>query len=188
MTMITRLRGASIALAVLAVAGCGDHKAATGGPAAPAATLAASLKTSHDLGTLQRVLVNAGLTGVLEGKGPYTVFAPADAAFTAAGPDAAPTDPAVRAQSAALLRALIVPGALTRADIGAAVDRGGGSGVQMRTMAGTLLTFSRDGGALVVTGDNGARARLTGEETLARNGVIQPVDALLVRPPAAAAR
>ena len=74
-----------------------------------------------------------------------------------------------------------MPGALTRADIAAAIQRDGGE-VQMRTMANTLLTFSRDGEAIVVSAESGARGRLIGEERLASNGVLQPVDALLVRP------
>ena len=78
------------------------------------------------------------------------------------------------------------PGALTRADIASAIDRGAGKGAQMRTMAGGLLTFTKSGEAIVVTAPDGASARLTGEETLASNGVLQPVDGLLVKPTAAA--
>ena len=50
----------------------------------------------------------------------------------------------------------------------------------MRTMANTLLTFSRDGETILVASESGARGRLTGEERVASNGVMQPVDALLV--------
>ena len=57
----------------------------------------------------------------------------------------------------------------------------------MRTMANTLLTFSRDGEAITFTAENGAKGRLMGEERLASNGVLQPVDALLVRPETPAA-
>lgn len=176
--------------AILVLAGCGgDSGQAEGGKAAEPSsrTLAATLGGGGDFDTLGGALNNAGLTGVLEGKGPYTVFAPADAAFTAASGAADFTSEAMRAQSAALLRAHIVPGALTRRDIAVALDGAGAGGVKMRTMADTLLTFSRDGEAIVVTAANGARARLTGEETLASNGVLQPVDGVLVNPPAPAA-
>ena len=118
---------------------------------------------------------------MLDGVGPYTLFAPADPAFPA---DSAPIDVADesrRAESAALLQAHIVPGALTRQDIEAALAGDADGRVQMRTMANTLLTFSRDGSAIVVTSEGGARGRLTGEEKVASNGVMQPVDALLVR-------
>lgn len=184
--MRTLVRWALTPLAVMALASCGDggDKAETTAAEPTNQTLAAAVKGDAAFDTLEGVVANAGLTGVLEGKGPYTVFAPADAAFTASGGDF--TDEALRAQGAALLRAHIVPGALTRQDIATALDRAGGS-VEMRTMADGLLTFSRDGDVIVVTAADGAQARLTGGETLASNGVLQPVDGLLVKtgaPPA----
>ena len=177
------MRWALAPLCVLALAGCGDGagKADGTGAAAPSnRTLAATLKGDRAFGTLERVLDNAALGDVLEGTGPYTVFAPADAAFTAAVGDLG--DEAMKAQAAAMLRAHIVPGALTRADILAAIAGKESGSVEMRTMANSLLTFTREGETLIVAGDNGARARMTGDETLASNGVVQPVDALLVAP------
>ncbi len=169
---------------ILCLAACGGEADKTGGEdgatsASSSKTLAAAINDEGDLDTLENVVKNAGLSDVLEGKGPYTVFAPANAALGAAGSDLA--GEAMKAQSAALLRAHIVPGALTRADILAAIERSGGGGVQMRTMADGLLTFSKDGEAVLVTAADGATARLTGQETVASNGVVQPVDGVLVK-------
>ena len=167
---------------ILCLAACGGEaeKAGHGATPAPSSkTLAAAIGDAGDLDTLEGVIRNAGLSDVLEGKGPYTVFAPANAALGAAGTDL--SGEAMKPQSAALLRAHIVPGALTRADIVAAIDRGGEGGVQMRTMADGLLTFSKDGDVVVVMAADGATARLTGEETVASNGVVQPVDGVLVK-------
>jgi len=189
--MRTLMRRALTPLAVLLLAACGGGDDTAGSETAEQAqpsdqTLAATLQGEDGFGTLRETATNAGLTSVLEGVGPYTVFAPADAAFTAGGAATDLADESLKAQSAALLRAHIVPGALTREDIAAAIQRDGGE-VQMRTMANTLLTFSRDGEAIVVSAENGARGRLMGEERLASNGVLQPVDALLVRPDTPAA-
>lgn len=165
---------------ILCLAACGGEADTAGETAAPSSkTLAATINDEGDLDTLERVVGNAGLSDVLEGKGPYTVFAPVNAALGAAGTELA--GETMKAQSAALLRAHIVPGALTRADILAAIERDGGGGVQMRTMADGLLTFSRDGEAVIVTAEDGAVARLSGEETVASNGVVQPVDGVLVK-------
>ena len=87
----------------------------------------------------------------------------------------------MRAQGVALVRAHIVPGALTRADILAAIARNGGKSVEMLTMADAMLTFSKDGDVVVVTAADGATARLTGAETVVSNGVVQPVDGVLVK-------
>ena len=187
--MRTMMRWALAPVCVMALAGCGDGagKADGTGAAAPSnRTLAATLKGDRSFGTLERVIDNAALGDVLAGKGPYTVFAPSDAAFTASAGDLG--DETMKAQGAAMLRAHIVPGSLTRADIRAAIDRNGSGKAEMRTMANTLLTFSKEGEALIASGANGARARLTGDETVASNGVVQPVDALLVQPAAAPAR
>lgn len=184
--MRTMMRWALAPVCVMALAGCGaDRKAGEANAAAAPSnrTITATLKDDRSFGTLERVLDNAALGDVLAGKGPYTVFAPSDAAFTASAGDLG--DEAMKAQGAAMLRAHIVPGALTRADILAAINRGGSGTAEMRTMANSLLTFSKEGDAIVVTGDNGARAKLTGDESVASNGVVQPVDALLVRPAAA---
>ena len=73
-----------------------------------------------------------------------------------------------------------MPGASTRDDILAALEREADGNVQMRTMADTLLTFTREGETVIVTAPDGSSGRLTGEETVASNGVIQPVDGLLL--------
>lgn len=174
-------------LIVLALAACGDNEgsATSKSGAVPAAapstkTLDAEIRDNADLDTLDGVIKAAGLSEVLASKGPYTVFAPSNASLS--GLSGSLTGDAQKAQSAALLRAHIVPGALTRADILAAIKRRGDDGIQMRTMADTLLTFSRDGDKILVTAPDGAVARLTGREAPAANGVLQPTDGVLVKP------
>lgn len=170
-------------IAAVLLAGCGDGagKTASGRGAAENAgpsnkTLAATVKDGG--GALAGVVDNAGLGTVLEGVGPYTLFAPSDGALKAGGDFA---DPAMKAQSVALLRAHVAPGAITRADMASAIDKAGAKGVQMRTMAGDLLTFSKDGDTIVVTAPDGAAARLSGKESLVKNGVVQPLDGLLIK-------
>ena len=187
--MRTIVHWALAPVAALALAGCGGGdeagKKAGAEDAAPSdATLAVSLKDDGDLDTLESVVTNSGLATVFEGVGPYTVLAPSDAAFDAGGGAAGFTGATQKAEAAALVRAHVVPGALTRKDITAALESAGQGGVEMRTMADGLVTFTREGEAIVVTTPDGARARLTANEEVARNGVIQPLDGLLVKPAA----
>ena len=109
------------------------------------------------------------------------MFAPDDAAFAALGEGRAEElkGEAMRPQAIALLRAHIVPGVVSRPDLVAALERAGAEPIEMRTMAGGVLRFTREGDAILVSGADGARARLV-EETLASNGAVQRVDALLV--------
>lgn len=188
--MQTLMRRVLTPLAVVLLAACGadNEKAAeTTEQVQPSSrTLAATLRAEAGFSALARTTTNAGLSGVLDGVGPYTLFAPADPAFPEDGALTDVTDESRRAESAALLQAHIVPGALTRADIETALDGDADGSVQMRTMANTLLTFSREGSTIVVTSEGGARGRLTGDERVASNGVMQPVDAVLLRSAASA--
>ena len=173
--MRTLKRWALAPLAVLLLAACGDgaEKTATGETAAAGPsqkTLNAALS-----GSMKKVVENASLSTVLEGVGPYTLLAPPDAALSGF------TDPAMKAEDAALVRAHLLPGAVTRADIGTAIDAAAAKKVEMRTMAGGLVTFTRDGEAIVAAAENGTSARLTGAEGVQSNGVLQPIDGVLMK-------
>ena len=142
-------------------------------------SLAATLDRSSEHARLEAMIESTGLSQALDATGPYTLFAPPDEALNAAGAGADLTDAALKAQAAQILRAHIVPGALTRSDIATAVDRAGSEGAQMRTMTDAVLTFSRDGDRLLVRGPEGPAVALSGNEALARNGVIQPISGAL---------
>jgi len=160
------------------------NSAATGSAEAPPeAKLAAVISGNEELGQLNRIVGGAGLVELLNGIGPYTLFAPTNAALEALGSERTSglASDAMRPQAAALLRAHIVPGTLTRRDLEAAIGQAGDRPVRVRTMADTMLTFAREGDAVIVTSDRGERARLTGQEGLAANGAVQPIDGLLLR-------
>ncbi len=173
----------------LALAGCGDDADTNDSVAETNATapmqnseeIADLLDDADGLTTASALVETAGLETVLSGVGPYTLFAPTDDAFNALGEDkiAAMKDEKMKAEDAALIKAHLVPGLLTRQDIAAAIDRAGGS-AEMTTMGGGTLTFTRSGEGIAVASDTGAEAMLTGEQTVAANGAIEPVSALLV--------
>jgi len=184
------------AAACLAAAGCsgnGNQSAANDQAAANASgnetatagegTLLSALQGNGDLSSAADLTRSAGLESVLGGVGPYTLFAPTNAALQGLGEQRLNElrGEQMRPQAIALLRAHIVPGALTRRDINAAIDSSRGRPVQMRTMADTMLTFARDGDAVIVSSADGARARLTGQEGTASNGAVQPIDGVLRR-------
>ncbi len=177
----------------LAAAGCDDsarpgstaaNSAATASPDAPAeARLATVVSGDQQLGRLNRIVSGAGMGDLLNGVGPYTLFAPTDGAIEAIGAERADAlaGEGMRPQAGALLRAHIVPGTITRKDLEAAVARAGNRPVRMKSMADTMLTFTRDGDAIVISSDQGGRGRLTAQEGLASNGAVQPIDGLLVK-------
>ncbi|HYD37338.1 MAG TPA: fasciclin domain-containing protein, partial [Allosphingosinicella sp.] len=86
--------------------------------------------------------------------------------------------PEAKGQLVALLTGHIVPGAVTAADLGRAVDRGDGK-AELATVGGSNLSFGRDGDAIVVTDAAGGKARLTRVDQLQSNGVVHDVDGVL---------
>jgi len=177
------IRGAAAAALTLSLGltACGqpDAEPETAGAVEPThQTLAASLRDGDGLDSLEGVVGASGLQTVLEGVGPYTILAPTDAAFTAAGGAPGADE---KAQGATLVRAHILPGVVTRTDINAALDRASDGKVEMLTMDSAVVTFTRDGQNIRATAADGATALLTGRETAASNGVIQPVDGVLVK-------
>jgi len=183
------------AAACLAAAGCSDsgnqsaandqgNASGNSSVAAGEGTIVTALRGNSDLSSVSALVDSAGLATVLEGVGPYTVFAPTNAALQSGLGEQRVGElrgEAMRPQAVALLRAHIVPGVLTRRDIDAAIAASHNEPVQMRTMADTMLTFAREGDAIVVSAPDGARARLTGNENTVGNGAVQPVDGLLRR-------
>ncbi|HEX8467158.1 MAG TPA: fasciclin domain-containing protein [Allosphingosinicella sp.] len=130
--------------------------------------------------TLANAVKAAGLAETLSGAQPYTLFAPTEAAFAKLPPGAADglLAPGAKGRLVSLLTAHIVPGVVTAADLGRAIERGKGK-AQLATVGGSNLSFARNGDSIVVTDAAGGRALVAGTERLASNGVIHGVDGVL---------
>jgi uncharacterized surface protein with fasciclin (FAS1) repeats len=179
--------------AILLLAACQQEKDGNSAPdsngAAPRSAakgersktnLLQALDGSADHKTLARAVRTAGLTETLSGAQPYTLFAPTEAAFgklPAGGADAL-LAPEAKGRLVALLTNHIVPGVVTADDLDRAIERGKGK-AELATVGGGNLSFSRDGGAIVVTDSAGGRAQVAGAERLASNGVVHSVDGVL---------
>ena len=136
---------------------------------------------SADLAQFSQAVQAARLTDVLKSVGPYTVFAPVNAAFEAVPPETRTRLMAEegRERLTALLTFHIVPGVVTGQDLGAAIQRGQGRAV-VTTVSGDNLTVTREGEALVVSDASGGRARVVQADRIQSNGVIHHIDAVLM--------
>lgn len=145
----------------------------------PATSILQSLEGSADHKILANAVKAAGLTETLSGAQPYTLFAPTEAAFQKLPAGAANSllAPEAKGQLVALLTGHIVPGTVTAADLGRAIEHGKGK-AELATVGGSNLSFSRDGDAILITDAAGGRARL-GAEQLQSNGVVHSVDGVL---------
>jgi len=146
----------------------------------PKTSILQSLDGSADHKTLANAVRAAGLTETLSGAQPYTLFAPTEAAFQKlpAGAANGLLAPDSKGRLVALLSGHIVPGTVTAADLGRAIERGKGK-AQLATVGGSDLSFSRDGDSIVVADAAGGQARVTQADRLQSNGVVHSVDGVL---------
>ena len=115
--------------------------------------------------TLATALTAAGLVDTLKGKGPFTVFAPTDAAFAKipkADLDALLKD---KAKLTAVLTYHVVAGKVMAADVKAG---------KVKTVQGSELTVSTTGGVMV------DKAKVTTTDIVADNGVIHVIDSVIM--------
>ncbi len=182
--MLTRLTGGALAALSLTLAACGsqaDIEAPAGVEDRSGDPLAEVIGETGDFSMLASGFEQTGLDGVLEGGASYTVFAPRDAAFEALGADAATLLDSEESGAilAAVLREHMVPGALTPEAIRTAIEEAGGS-VTMTSLGSGEITLSLDGDRLVAGLADGQEAMLGDDAIVASNGVVIPVDGLLV--------
>ena len=143
-------------------------------------TLAAALGELPELASLNGAISGAQLSSVFDGPASYTVLAPVDSAFSALGEQGqALMTEEQRPVLAGVLREHILPGHLTPEDFAAAIESQGGE-VTMTTFGGGDLTFSKDGDTIIATSPSGEVARFSGTATAATNGVIIPVDSVMI--------
>ncbi|MEX1131810.1 MAG: fasciclin domain-containing protein [Flavobacteriales bacterium] len=137
---------------------------------------------SKDHTTLVAAVKAAGLVATLQGEGPFTVFAPTNAAF-AALPEGTVDNllkPENKATLSTVLTYHVLAGKFDAAAIKAAIKKGGGKAT-MKTVAGQELTFSLNGPTNIMVVDvNGGYANISTYDVYQSNGVIHVIDTVLL--------
>ncbi|HUL90368.1 MAG TPA: fasciclin domain-containing protein [Pseudolabrys sp.] len=121
--------------------------------------------------TLAAALQAAGLVGTLKGPGPFTVFAPTDAAFAKlpAGTVESLLKPENKAKLTAILTYHVVPGAV-KAEQVTKLD-------EAKTVNGAMVKVSTDHGKVMINDANVVKADIP-----ASNGVIHVIDRVILPP------
>lgn len=134
-----------------------------------------------DLSTLVTAVDAADLVGTLSGKGPFTVFAPTNAAFDKLPEGTLTTllEPANQAQLQAVLSYHVVAVEAMAAAVVEMIDEGNGS-AQVETVQGEMLTLSLDGESVMVGDANGNSAKVTSADVMTSNGVVHVIDSVLL--------
>ena len=136
---------------------------------------------SKDHTTLVAAVKAGGLVDTLSGKGPFTVFAPTNAAFAKlpAGTVETLVKPENKATLDKILTYHVVPGRITAQQIAAMAARHGGTAT-LKTVEGENLRFMKSGNGWVVVDAKGDRSRITIANVMQSNGVIHVVDKVLM--------
>ena len=169
----------SLALVAGAPASAHKHGHQAAAKAQPNIVEAAMSTGVHN--TLVAAVKAAGLVETLSQPGPYTVFAPTDAAFAALPPGAVDglLQPAQKAALTKVLTYHVVAGRVPAAQLVAAIRKGGGTHT-INTVAGEKLTARLDGGTVVITDRAGRTTRVTQTDVKTTNGVIHVTDGVFL--------
>lgn len=136
---------------------------------------------SKDHTTLVAAVQAAGLVETLKGPGPFTVFAPTNAAFDAlpAGTVDGLLKPEMKTDLTKVLTYHVVSGKLDAATLAQQIQAGNGSAV-LTTVAGAPLTVKADANGVTVTDAQGNVANVAIADVMQSNGVIHVVDKVLL--------
>ncbi|MEJ7625082.1 MAG: fasciclin domain-containing protein [Pyrinomonadaceae bacterium] len=137
---------------------------------------------SADHTTLVAAVKAAGLVGTLSGKGPFTVFAPVNAAFDKlpAGTVDTVLMPENKSMLTGILTYHVVAGKMDSKSIAKAIKKGNGRAI-LNTVAGGKLVAMMEGNSLVLTDEKGGKAMVTIANVMQSNGVIHVIDSVLMR-------
>jgi uncharacterized surface protein with fasciclin (FAS1) repeats len=179
LTSFRHLVAASSLAAVLAAAApaLAQNPRVGGAPMFANKTIVENAVNSKDHTTLVTAVQAAGLVDTLNGAGPFTVFAPTNAAFAKlpAGTVETLVKPESKATLTKVLTYHVVPGRLTSKELSDAAKKAGGQ-AELKTVEGSTLAVIQRGNKLYVADNKGGVARITVANVMQSNGVIHVID------------
>ena len=148
-----------------------------GAPMYPSKNIVENAVNSKDHTTLVAAVKAAGLVETLQGKGPFTVFAPTNKAFDML--PAGTVDNLLKPENKKMLTTVltyhVVAGRLNASDLAEKIKMGNGK-AELTTVAGGKLWVSMSGKKIVLTDENGSKAYVTIKDVNQSNGVIHVID------------
>ncbi|MBH1964986.1 MAG: fasciclin domain-containing protein [Comamonadaceae bacterium] len=152
-----------------------------GAPMLPSKDIIDNAVNSKDHTTLVAAVKAAGLVETLKGPGPFTVFAPTNAAFVAL--PAGTVDTLLKPESKAMLTTIltyhVVPGKVDAAALSKMVMDGKGTAT-LKTVSGGTLSAKTMGSKVMITDEKGGTANVTIADVYQSNGVIHVIDKVLL--------
>jgi uncharacterized surface protein with fasciclin (FAS1) repeats len=143
----------------------------------PSKNIVENAVNSKDHTTLVAAVKAAGLVETLQGPGPFTVFAPTNAAFNMlpAGTVEMLVKPENKAKLTSILTYQVVAGKLDADALNEKIKAGNGS-AELKTVSGGKLWVMKKNGKLWLKDENGGMAEITIKNVYQSNGVIHVID------------
>ena len=147
----------------------------------PSKNIIQNAVNSADHTTLVAAVKAAGLVETLQSAGPFTVFAPTNAAFAKlpAGTVETLVKPENKAVLTKILTYHVVAGRLDASSIAKMIKEGNGTAV-LKTVAGGVLKATMNGKKLILTDEKGGMAEVTIANVFQSNGVIHVIDTVVL--------
>lgn len=147
----------------------------------PTKNIVENAVNSKDHTTLVAAVKAAGLVETLQSKGPFTVFAPTNAAFDKLPKGTVET--LLMPENIKMLQTIltyhVVAGKMNASDIAKAIKMGNGKAT-LKTVSGGTLTAWMKGKDLYITDENGGKSKVTIADVNQSNGVIHVIDAVVL--------
>jgi uncharacterized surface protein with fasciclin (FAS1) repeats len=152
-----------------------------GAPMYPSKNIIENAVNSKEHTTLVAAVTAAGLVETLQSSGPFTVFAPTNAAFEKlpAGTVDNLLKPGNKSALTGVLTYHVVPGKLNAKDLQAWVKKGGGT-AELKTVQGGKLWVMEKNGEWLLKDENGGMAKITIADVNQSNGVIHVIDSVVL--------
>ena len=132
---------------------------------------------NKDFSTLVTALKAADLVSALQGKGPFTVFAPTNDAF--AKIDAKTLNSLLEEENkkalANILTYHVISGKITATDVVAALEKGNGL-VELTALNGQVISVMKKDGKIWLKDTNGVYSEITATDVMGSNGVIHVIN------------
>lgn len=158
-----------------------DTKMVGGAAMYPSKNIVENAVNSKDHTTLVAAVKAAELVDVLQSEGPFTVFAPTNAAFDKLPMGTLDTllKPENKEQLQTVLKYHVVAGKWNAKEILTLIEKGDGKAV-INTVSGGTLTAWKKGKDVYVSDENGNSAKVTIADVNQSNGVIHVIDTVLL--------
>ncbi len=152
-----------------------------GAPMYPSKNIVENAVNSKDHTTLVAAVKAAGLVETLQSAGPFTVFAPTNAAFDKlpAGTVESLVKPENKKTLTTILTYHVVAGKMDSKAIAAAIKAGGGTATFKTVQGGTLKAMMK-GKKLVLSDEKGGMSTVTIKDVYQSNGVIHVIDTVVM--------